>query len=249
VGSDGTVYGWGVTDVTSYTMHHQAYVTTTLTSPKGRKDGPVYGSAQNSVRVDVALGFVPSDVGIYLVESTNQGYCYACNCWILNSGSGASANNAAYPTNFTEKGWGKEGCCTLEFTYTWGSSSMNLADLADCTMGEYVTSSLGTGTVNWPPPMVQQATYPIGKNFTWDPTTGIGSDEHLAPSSFTKPYEVSQPFTDTQIYRYKCPGVQNGAWQTLPGGPYQIKRWVSDTNGVWQYQITKADGSLTYNLP
>jgi hypothetical protein len=116
-------------------------------------------------------------------------------------------------------------------------------------MGEYVTSSLGTGTVNWPPPMVQQVTYPIGKNFTWDPTSGLGNDEHLPPSSFSKPYVVSQPFTDTQIYRYKCLGVQNGAWQTLPGGPYQIKRWVSDTNGVWQYQITKADGSLIYNLP
>jgi hypothetical protein len=90
VGSNGIVYGWGVTDVTSHTMHHQAYVTTTLTSPKGRKDGPVYGNAQNSVRVDVALGFDPSDLGTYLVESTNQGYCYACNCWIVNSGSGAS---------------------------------------------------------------------------------------------------------------------------------------------------------------
>lgn len=104
VGSDGTVYGWGVTDVTSYTMHHVAYVTTTLTSPEGRIDGPVSASAQNSVRVDVALGFVPSDLGIYLVKSTNKGYCYACNCWILNSGSGASALDYSptqhnYPSN------------------------------------------------------------------------------------------------------------------------------------------------------
>ena len=160
--------------------------------------------------------------------------------------SGGSANNPAYPTNFTEAGWGKQGCCTLEFTYTWGSSSGNKADLAACTMGEYVTSSLGTGTQNWPYPMVEQVTYPITTT-DWAPTSGLESDYHLAPNSFNTPYSAAS-FTDTQIYRYTCPGVNNGNWVTLPGGPYTITRSVSQ-NGVWQYKVSKADGSLTYNLP
>ena len=91
VGPDGTVYGWGVTDVTCYSMYHMAYVWVTLTSPKGRQNGPGYWSAQNSVRGDAMLTFDPTDLGTYQVQSTNQGYCYFCNCLIVNCGSGASA--------------------------------------------------------------------------------------------------------------------------------------------------------------
>ena len=90
VGPDGTVYGWGVTDVTSSSMYHMAYVWVTLTSPNGRQNGPGYWSAQNSVRGDAMLAFDPNDTGTYQVQSTNQGYCYFCNCLIVNGGSGAS---------------------------------------------------------------------------------------------------------------------------------------------------------------
>jgi hypothetical protein len=248
VGGDGTVYGWGVTDVTPpLGMYHVAYVNSTLTSPKGRVANNGQVQAASSVREDLSLPFVPNDTGTYLVSSWHSGFCHVCNCWLFaNCGSGTSANNAAYPTNFTEAGWGKQGCCTLEFTYTWGSSSGNKADLAACTMGEYVTSSLGTGTQNWPYPMVEQVTYPITTT-DWAPTSGLESDYLLAPSSFYTPYSAAS-FTDTQIYRYKCPGVNNWNWVTLPGGPYTMTRSVSQ-NGVWQYKVSKADGSLTYNLP
>jgi len=205
-----------------------------------------YALRQPAVREDLSLSFDPTDLGTYFVQSTNQGYCYSLNGWIVWTSSGGSANNPAYPTNFTEAGWGKQGCCTLEFTYTWGSSSGNKADLAACTMGEYVTSSLGTGTQNWPYPMVEQVTYPITTT-DWAPTSGLESDYLLAPSSFYTPYSAAS-FTDTQIYRYKCPGVNNWNWVTLPGGPYTMTRSVSQ-NGVWQYKVSKADGSLTYNLP
>jgi hypothetical protein len=232
-------------------MHHQAYVTTTLTSPKGRKDGPAYGNAQNSVRVDVELPFDASDVGKYLDESDNEGYCYACMCWIVDTGSGASANNAAYPINFAEAGWGTQGCCTLEFTYTWGSSSGYPSDLAPCTLDEYVTSSLGTGTQNWPYPWNYQVTYPIpsppkSEGEGWYATDGLGSDYILAGNFYT-PYAAAK-FTDTQIFRYSCLGVNNGNWVTVDG-PLSIARSVSQTSGKWQYKVTKADGNLTYNLP
>lgn len=55
VGSDGTIYGWGVTDITSYVMVHQAYVATKLTSPKGRQASLSEGNAPNYYREDVQL--------------------------------------------------------------------------------------------------------------------------------------------------------------------------------------------------
>src|ERR1017187_10788758 len=61
VGSDGTVYGWGVTDVSSVTMVHQAYVSTALTSPKGRKASLPMGNAPNYCREDVQLPFDSTD--------------------------------------------------------------------------------------------------------------------------------------------------------------------------------------------
>src|SRR5208337_50220 len=39
-----------------------------------------------------------------------------------NNGQKTTSNTAPYPVSFTEVGWGKTGCCTLEFTYTWDSS-------------------------------------------------------------------------------------------------------------------------------
>jgi hypothetical protein len=90
VGSNGTVYGWGVTDVTYTGMYHMAYVTTTLTSPVKQRQAYLYRSAQNSVRADVSLPFDPDDLGTYLVESFNSGYCYVIMGLILNSWSQGS---------------------------------------------------------------------------------------------------------------------------------------------------------------
>jgi hypothetical protein len=76
VGSDGTVYGWGVTDGTpppGYSMTHTAYVWTSLTSPKGRSaaSGPsgTYTYGVNYVSVEVSLPFDPTDTGTYTTQS------------------------------------------------------------------------------------------------------------------------------------------------------------------------------------
>jgi hypothetical protein len=104
VGTDGTIYGWGVTDVTVGGMYHMAYVTTTLTSPVKHRQAYGSGNAQNSVRDDVSLPFDPNDLGTYLVASSSSGFCYVCYCWILqNAQSQASPNNAParlVPSNF-----------------------------------------------------------------------------------------------------------------------------------------------------
>ena len=170
----------------------------------------------------------------------------------MGTETSSSADNAAYPTGFHEGGWGTQGCCTLDFTYDWGSSSGYLTDLSDCQLAELVTSSLGTGTQNWPYPMNKQVTYPIGSpggtgGEGWWPPSGTGDDYVFGPDSFSKPYKAAK-FTDTQVLHYSCPGVQNGKWIPV-GGPYSIVRSVSQTNGVWQYSVTKADGTLTLNLP
>jgi hypothetical protein len=76
VGSDGTIYGWGVTDGTpppGFSMTHTAYVWTSLTSPKGRwtaSSSPgTYTSGINVVQVDVSLPFDPNDLGTYTTQS------------------------------------------------------------------------------------------------------------------------------------------------------------------------------------
>jgi hypothetical protein len=96
MGSDGTIYGWGVTDVSvAPMMYHTAYVTTTLTSPVKHRRAYGSGNAQNSVSVNVSLPFDPNDVGTYVVSSCSSGFCYVCRCWLINNQpSQASANDS-----------------------------------------------------------------------------------------------------------------------------------------------------------
>jgi len=95
VGGDGTVYGWGVTDVTQSGMYHTAYVNATLTSPKGRVANNGQVQATSSVREDLSLPFDATDLGNYLVSTGHSGFCHSCNCWLFaNCGSGWSANDA-----------------------------------------------------------------------------------------------------------------------------------------------------------
>jgi len=79
VGSDGTVYGWGVVDVTSYFMYNKGIVSTTLTSPKGRQ-ASAQSNEQNVARADVSLPFDPNDLGTYFTSSLHSGYCPWCDC-------------------------------------------------------------------------------------------------------------------------------------------------------------------------
>jgi len=94
VGSDGTVYGWGVTDGTPTTnMYHVAYVTTTLTSPVKRRQATLgQASAHNMVREDVSLPFDEGDLGVYTVTSLNDAYCYGCLCYFIPIGTRSSAS-------------------------------------------------------------------------------------------------------------------------------------------------------------
>jgi hypothetical protein len=83
VASDGIVHGWGVTDVTTYTMYHVAYVSVTLTSPNGRQAHLDVHSAHNSVREDVYLPFDPNDLGQYELVSMHHAFCNLVMDWIF----------------------------------------------------------------------------------------------------------------------------------------------------------------------
>ena len=81
VGSDGTIYGWGVTNGTppqGLSMIHAAAVWTSLTSPHGRSiaSGPLgtYTYFANVARVDVSLPFAPNDLGTYTTQSFHGVY-------------------------------------------------------------------------------------------------------------------------------------------------------------------------------
>jgi hypothetical protein len=81
VGSDGTVYGWGVTNVSG-----------TPTSPNGRHASGNY-NATDCARNDVSLPYDPSDGGTYLVQSQSSVYCTAAGAWIVwNAYSQAQAS-------------------------------------------------------------------------------------------------------------------------------------------------------------
>ena len=134
-GSDGTVLGWGVTDVTTDFMFHQAGATTTLTSPVKHRQAYYTTGAQNWTRADVSLPFDPDDLGDYLVSTTHTGYCFWCYCFYVdNETSGAAAracdfyiSGAAYPTcngstlNETIYQATVQGGCTV-LPYPYGSN-------------------------------------------------------------------------------------------------------------------------------
>jgi hypothetical protein len=82
VGSDGTIYGWGVTDVRSM-VNHTSQTNATLTSPNGRQAN---GSVNDGyyTRVDLSLPFDSNDLGNYQVDSYSWAYCNVWNVWFLN---------------------------------------------------------------------------------------------------------------------------------------------------------------------
>jgi len=89
VGSDGTIYGWGVTDANSGGCYcHTAKVKTTIRSPKGRTRtaSDLYGSrGHEHARADVSLVWDDTDLGDYTDTSTHWAFCPYCNCNYINA--------------------------------------------------------------------------------------------------------------------------------------------------------------------
>lgn len=150
---------------------------------------------------------------------------------------------SAVPVNFRQTAVQDAGGGNLKFTYEWDSSTGNLADIATCSVGESVAYP-GTGNFNWTSPP-----YDASGNPTANPTTGSfpGSDggfyDNQLHPGFLKPY-VSNSFTATQTFNYKCGGGTVNLEQNI-----SIYRSVQQNGIVWTYIVTKSGSSASVSLP
>lgn len=105
IGSGGTIYAWGVTDVTNYGYMHTAYVSAKLTSPDGRVAYSGMQSAANFMRVDISLPWSDSDLGDYVLETRHTGVCQYMGAFINNLGlfliARAGLSIACYSDSYT----------------------------------------------------------------------------------------------------------------------------------------------------
>ena len=156
------------------------------------------------------------------------------------------------PNNFTQTNVQAIGGGVLKFTYSWGSSSGNTADLGACTVREYVAYPGGNPFV-WPSPPYQSgqtSPNPTVGDAQNPPSPGIngGLFDFQEHPGFLKPY-VNNTYSDTQKFQYSCTNSQNGAWVDF-FGPYSIARTVGkNANQVWVYTVTKNGSSASVNLP
>jgi hypothetical protein len=261
VGSDGTVYGWGVTNVPGgQTMTHTNYVSGTLSSPGGRQASG-YSSGIDFARYDVSLSYDTRDTGTYIVQSLSSVYCTGCMCWIVwNAYTQAQATNySAYPINFTQNGSSNTAGGELYFLYSWQSSSGNTADLAACSVGEYVTYPgyvEGQQNTYWWPSPPWQPTHSSNPNQDW--VSGnqgpcqegglygaapcvIDNQQH---SSFDAPPTVDGAFTAQQKWWYQCPGVNGGNPVDITTFT-TIQRSVTHNGSTYTYHVTKSSASAS----
>jgi hypothetical protein len=147
------------------------------------------------------------------------------------------------PVNYQQTGPGvaRPGG-VLHFDYTWASNTGNLADLAQCEVGENVRYP-GTGNAfPWPsPPYLGSTNNPT---IIWLPATlGALQDNH-SHAPFLEPY-VANAFNAHQAYRYKCRTLET---VTFPGwGGITLARTVSDSTGkgCWGYTVIKSGASAS----
>jgi len=150
----------------------------------------------------------------------------------------------AVPVNFRQTAVQDAGGGNLKFTYEWDSSTGNLADIATCSAGESVAYPV-TGNFNWTSPP-----YNTSGNPTANPTTGSfpGSDggfyDNQLHPGFLKPY-VSNSFTATQTFNYKC----GGATVTLVQNISIVRTVQQNGQSVWTYTVTKSGSSASMTLP
>src|ERR1019366_6979899 len=118
-----------------------------LTSPKGRKASLSMGNAPNYYREDVQLPFDSTDTGVYMVLTSNLGYCFACLCNILNTCTGASANNAAQLSCGSSVTRGQSATCTV---INYGNATISNWKFTDGQSQQItITSASGTKAKTW----------------------------------------------------------------------------------------------------
>jgi hypothetical protein len=189
--------------------------------------------------------------GVSMGTSRVNGHISSASC---QSGGGGTATVVATPTNFRQTAVVNQGNGVLKFTYEWDSTSGNTADLSSCIVEENVAYP-GGNPFHWTsPPYAALSTSPnptrndgVGTDPAPTKATDGGTYDSQLNPGFLKPY-VANSFTATQTFQYSCTNVNNGAWVTFPSISYSIQRAVTqNANGTWQYTLTKAATSSSYN--
>lgn len=158
--------------------------------------------------------------------------CDVSNCEICKNGTCVRA----VPTNMHQTYVEDLGNGTLYFEYEWDSTTGDLADLGNCTVGEKVDYP-GGNPYYWPsPPWVGSTPNPTIINLS--AVGGMLIDTHTT-KSFIKPYQ-NESFSANQIYRYHCGPdccMNPGVYVTLLNIG-SIFRAVTEGEGdVWRYSI------------
>jgi hypothetical protein len=183
VGSEGTIYGWGVTDGTPPPyppMVHNAYSTTTLTSPHGRSRNSSRLGGVNTVRADVNLPYDPTDLGTYTVQSFHDVWCTVILQWIfLNVVSASNVFFCDIPTGETINSGGWDDIEGEQAVQLWMQTLQPPTRL----FGGRSVQEFVTGTVQddcWYPnsrigkasltnPVLQTGPWPVSPGGVWGP--------------------------------------------------------------------------------
>lgn len=185
--------------------------------------------------------------GTYSIEGRGQVYCRYAPIIISLAVVYRSifVQRCPRPINFIQIDPGIDiGNGVLKFQYAWGSSTGDVADLVDCTVGEIVESP-GGHPYEWktPPYAPTLEANPIIRNHpgTW----GGFKDEH-GNRGFQRPYDWFE-FTQTQYFRYRCPCWNAGNYVNVMG-PLTIRRIINQNpGGSYYYTVTKRGDTATYN--
>ena len=203
----------------------------------GSSTGLVSGVSAGS---GVITAFMPA-----LVDYTGL-YCPMGPCPTTNYEPQASGTAPQpVPVNFVQVGQGQQQPDgSLEFSYTWQSSSGNLQDLSLCSVFEYVNYPGTSSPYVWPSPPWYQTSSTNPTDVGVSGTDGKFNDDQLPTwGGWLKPY-VTASFTATQKFQYVCNG---GSVVTLMG-PLSIVRTVAkNSNGSFYYKVTKNGSSATIN--
>jgi hypothetical protein len=210
---------------------------------------PQIATANHSLITGVGVGSTTNSAAAYVPYTTEVSLHRSCpNSW--RAPSGPVNVSCAVPTNYRQVDGYDAGNGILHFDYAWSSSTGNLADLAACSVREFV-SYPGGDPFNWPsPPFVAVST--PNPTILPDPyipgAAGESHDDHFHPN-FLQPYQTAS-VTATQYYQYICP-CANGEQPVNMMGPLSLDRSVYfvSPNGTWQCKLTKSGIFATVTLP
>lgn len=255
VSSNGTINGWGVTDAYVSGMHHTAYISTTLSSPKSRTSSSGWRYATTTVRADVSLPWDGTDMGTYTETSQHKYYCYAVMYMIILSGTLAAKDVVPPALDCESKTRGQSATCTVtDVLAIWNVSNWQYRDGVT---GAITVSDPSRTAKNWLGVVVRSGTVSVqasgpdnrslskplsvitrsGWAFTAVSPGKVGNGAGTGGCTGQLPLLASPPVPGSEM-GHSClfTGDLNYVTYTVPGGP----------NSQYKYNSSNASNSALY---